>query len=151
MWYNISMHKTFYASGFLYHAPTQQILLQITNSSEVPTVTLFCGKAEKDETQTQVLKRILKEILHITVSESAIHPIYDYEHETEKIPQYLLYIEINDEVYEKLIKKEDSIRLVPLKQLTKQKLPEQIKQDIIVGQRVILLAEREKLTQTEEV
>lgn len=140
------MHKTFYASGFLYHSPTQQILLQQPTSDSSNLLTLFTGKSKRGETQIETFQRAIVEILNVKLPLSAIHPIYDYPHAETKEQQYILYADVPTKVYEK---KMENTSWHQFKQLSKLKLAPLTKQDIIVGQRVINAAERERMEQAD--
>ena len=137
------MHNAFYASGFLYHPPTQQILLQQPDESDL-TLCTFSGKNTHKETAEDAFRRIISVKLGISIPKKAIHRVYDYFNEEIGEHYYLLYAEINKPTLNFKLKDADTVGWFPLKQLPKLKLTEQIRQDITVGQRVINLLEREK-------
>lgn len=145
------MHKMFYASGFLYNSQTQQILLQLVDTtSEDSQLTLFSGKGDKKQDAIALFQQIIKAQFHITIPLKDIHPVYDYENKDLAGMQFVCYAEINEAVMKKL-EKSTVTKLLPLKKLPKLKVTEQVRQDITVGQRVINLIERERQEEAPKV
>ncbi|HUD05282.1 MAG TPA: hypothetical protein VMR59_04840 [Patescibacteria group bacterium] len=141
------MHKDFYASGFLYHPKTQQILLQQPNTASTETEwSLFEGECLVKETAGEAFKRIIYSHLHLELKPKSIFPIYSYFHEGKGKNNFLHYA-----IVRKLEKFPDSKKALfswfTFKQIQKMHIPDQIKQDIIVGQRVIDSAMRKSLGQ----
>lgn len=137
------MHKDFYASGFLYHVPTQKILLQQTNKPDGIFLSLFGGKGRKGEDAPSVFQRIILEILELNIPLKSIHQIYDFPREYGD-NHFIQYAEIDDPIFNKVLKQKDTAVWFELKKLSKIKLTDQIRQDIIVGQRVINAIERSR-------
>lgn len=139
-----NMQKEFYASGFLYHPSTDQILLQeITNEKNETSLSLFTGKSKEGEDEKSLFQRIIKDTLGITVPLTAIHAIYDYEHDKFEGDNFISFAEIDDAQAKSISIK--AVQWCPLKKLPKLKIATQSRQDIIVGQRVINLMERERM------
>jgi len=141
------MHKDFYASGFLYHLPTQQILLQHTASKpDGISLTLFSGKGRKGESAEVTFQRVLFELLQMAIPMKAIHQIYDYPREYGN-NHFIQYAEVVAVPSNASFLKKGLAGWYDLKKLSKIKLAEQIRQDIIVGQRVINAVERSRQPQ----
>lgn len=135
------MHKDFYASGFIYHLPSQQILLQQHQTSSVTAFpwVLFENQHPENEQPETVFKHTLLQLLGITVD--AIYPIYSYSNEDTKKNYSLLYATV--ETLQEFPQKNDfTFRWFPFKEVLKIQIAEQIKHDIVVGQRVIEAARR---------
>ena len=140
MVYLPKMHKDFYASGFLYHRPTEQILLQqplpSDNGFPQPWI-LFGGKNHSSEDTPITFRRIIREQLHHTLPTETIYPIYDYFNRELNQDYYMQYSELKTNLPNLYVPKGYTIEWFTFKQLTKISLTEQTRQDIIVGQRVI--------------
>jgi len=128
------MHKKFYASGFLYHLPTQQILLQQDTTSENFSNQwfLFGGRYTEKELPEDVFKKIIANLLQIRID--LVHAVYSYE--TDDASQHIVYSEI-DELIEFSSQNGLLFNWFPFKNMHKMQISEQTKHDIIVGQRVI--------------
>lgn len=128
------MHKKLYASGFLIHLPSQQILLQqnITSDNFSSPWLLFQNAYKEEECAEIVFKNIIDQLLHVTLD--VVHPVYSYEFENAN--HSIVYSEITDLVEfpseNGLVFNWFSFRNVRNLQIT-----EQTKHDIVVGQRVI--------------
>lgn len=135
------MHNDFYASGFIYHLPSQQILLQQRHPSTTTAFPwgLFENELPADMQPETVFKNTLQHLLGITVD--AIYPIYSYFNEETKKNYSLLYATI-EKLQEFPQKEEISFRWFPFKDVLKLQAEAQIKHDIVVGQRVIEAARR---------
>ncbi len=127
------MHKNFYASGFLYHSRSQQILLQQKNSEQW---TLLSGNGLQNESWEETFKRVVENCVHIKPSLSSIKQIYTYFNHDLKKEHFVSYVTV-----QKLTKfsatKDTSFAWFTFKQVTKLNLSSQTKQDITVGKRVI--------------
>lgn len=141
------MHKDFYASGFLYHPRSQQILLQQQKPKETaPSWSLLGGKNLKNETAEQAFMRIVTKILHLNPSKTKVHLVYTYFHTEMHTENHVSYARINK------LEKYPSIKGIVFgwfnfKQATKLNISEQTKQDITIAQRVINASIRKKLGQ----
>ena len=141
------MHKDFYASGFLYHPKTQQILLQQEITADLePTWSLFGGDGLANETAEETFKRIINSALRLDIKANAIFQIYNYFHEDKKKDNFIYYAKVR-----KMEKFESNEKVTyswfTFKEIQKLRIPNKIKQDIIVGQRVIDSAIRRSLGQ----
>lgn len=141
------MHNEFYASGFLYHPASQQILLQQYPSklNQSPVWTLFGGKNKGKEASDRTFMRIISEKLGLSVAENACFAVYDYFHKDKGVQHFIYYVEVDDLYDEEVILTENKTGWFTFKQITKLPMKPQTKQDITVGQRVINLAVRNLL------
>jgi ADP-ribose pyrophosphatase YjhB (NUDIX family) len=131
------MHNKIYASGFLYHPETTQILLQQKNSSDPnATWSLLGGLANGAESPEATFKRIVEEELGIILPIKSIHQVYDYVDEVTKEVKHICYSQTRSQKDFKDING-TSFAWFTLKEISKLKISPQAKQDIIVGQRVI--------------
>lgn len=129
------MHKSFYASGFLYHSPSQQILLQqLTGDTEAKLV-MFRGKSYKGNDPQAVFQHCVEEALGVTVPASSIHPVYDYIH-NKLGEQFIFYVEVAGAT-PKTYASKNKAEWFLLSKLSKRAMSEQTRHDIIIGERVI--------------
>lgn len=138
------MHKDFYASGFLYHSHSQQILLQKLNSKTEDTKwSLFEKKNQDKENPEETFSNIIYSHLHLKLKPNSIYPIYNYTQSHENKNIYIYYGKIT-----KLEKLNSTSKVTfswfTFKQIHKLNISEQTRQDIIIGQRVIDSASRKK-------
>lgn len=141
------MRTDFYASGFLYHQRSQQILLQQQSpANSEPMWFLFGGEGVKKETGEETFARVINEILRLKLKITAVFPVYKYFHEEMKKDHYISYAKIG-----KLEKfpagKTTVFAWFNFKQVQKLNLSQQTKHDIMVAQRVIDSATRRSLGQ----
>lgn len=137
------MHKVFYASGFLYHPPTQQILLHQSDKDDL-TLSTFRGKNVKNESPEDVFRRVVSEMLGLDLPPKHVLTVYDYFHQGLDAHYYVLFAKVRKPSLDYKLNGTTTIGWFPLKQLPKLKLSEKVRQDIIVGQRVINYIERQK-------
>jgi hypothetical protein len=130
-----SVHKPFYASGFLYHSPTQQILLQQFKSGNSVNLVLFRGSSCNGETPQAVFQKCVEQALGTVIDASSIHPVYDYVHENLG-EQFVFYVEVAGAT-PKEYKSKNKTEWLPLLKVPKRSMNEQTLHDIIVGERVI--------------
>lgn len=129
------MHKPFYASGFIYHSPSQQILLQQFENGNDAKLVLFRGKNTNGENPETVFQKCVEKALGTTIPTSSIHPVYDYVH--DKLGEhFIFYVEIS-EAAPAAYKSKNASTWCPLAKLSKYSMSEQTRHDIIVGVRVI--------------
>lgn len=129
------MHKPFYASGFLYHSPSQQILLQPLQKGDAVHLALFCDKCDHGKDPLTVFKHCVEQALGIRIPVRSIHPVYDYIH--DKLgAQYIFYVETKGKE-PKSYGGKYAAGWFPLLKLAKHKMSEQTRHDVIVGERVI--------------
>ncbi len=131
------MHKDFYASGFLYHLASGQILLQQQSAVDQSSVwSLFGEQGLYKENAEVTFQRVIYNLLHVKLSLTAIYPIYTYFYKDIHKNHAVVYAEVEE------MQPFSSINTVKcswftLKQILKLDLSEQTRQDITVGQRVI--------------
>jgi hypothetical protein len=140
------MHKqSFYASGFLYHPASQQILLQQPLATPHSSVwSLFEDVPAGKETPEKTFRRLMNKFLGLKIKLTDIHPVYCYRCSGKN--HQIVYGQL------KTVKKFSPKRGVTfgwftLKQITKLSLNTQAKHDIVVAQRVIDASIRKTLGQ----
>jgi len=139
------MHNDFYASGFLYHSKTQQILLQQQNDKDTESKwSLFIGEKLGEETEEETFRRTIYSSLRLKLKPRAVKPIYSYFHSDKNKNNYICYAKVETlGEFENL--KQKLFGWFTFKQIQKINVSEQTKQDIVVGKRVIESALRKKL------
>ena len=138
------MHKDFYASGFLYHPPSQQILLQQSTSIEnaLSQWLLFGAGSSHEENPETTFQKIIFSLLAIELP--VVYPVYFHPYENTQKNHYI--------VYAKVRRKEDfsgkngmKFGWFSFRQILKMRLAKQTEHDITVGIRVIDAATRKRL------
>lgn len=129
------MQKAFFASGFLYHSSSQQILLQQFTNGDTVTLSLFRGKSRNDTEPLVVFQRCIEETLGVKIKSSAIKPVYDYVHRNLG-EHFIFFVEIGDTAAKSYASKSKTA-WVSLAKLAKANMSEQTRHDIIIGERVI--------------
>ena len=137
------MHKTFYASGFLYSLKTKQILLLQTQSGD-DSVTIWStlgGDSLDGEDAQATFHRVVHEVINVDLNSKHIYQIYDYFHEGLDKVNYVFYAEVgktpNFDSFSN-----NTLSWVSFQETIKLLFSNQTKQDVVVGQRVINLKER---------
>jgi ADP-ribose pyrophosphatase YjhB (NUDIX family) len=131
------VHKPFYASGFLYHVASQQILLQTNNNSNPLTpLNMFGGDSLAGENATTAFLRIAHE--HIKLHIEAVHlfPVYDYFYNTRNKMHHIFYAKVK-KLYTFPLSKSGTFSWFTFKSISKLALVGQLKQDITISERVI--------------
>ena len=143
MCYTVPMHKSFYASGFLYSLKTHQILLlQSEQKDGIVSLWSTLGGESKEGEEAQVtFQRIINELLNLDLKYKDIYPIYDYFHKTIDKVNYVFYAEVKNPPIFNSIRK-NTLSWVTFKEISKLLFSGQTKQDVIVGERVINLKNR---------
>lgn len=145
LWYNYAyMHKAFYASGFLFHPPTQQILLQQQLNTSPALWSLVGGIHLVEESAEKAFQRIVQQFLKHKLPIKNIYPIYTYDREESEKNKAILYADI-EEMIEFKPTKDFAFGWFTRKQIMKLPLDPQTKQDIVVGHRVIDAKTRKSL------
>lgn len=142
----MNVHTSFYASGFFYHPASQQILLQQQITGDEVKFILFRGKSQKGIKPQVIFQQSVEEVIGSTVDATSIRPVYDYIHEKFGA-HYIFYIEITESIPKALVDKQQT-KWIALSKLSKHKMSEQTRHDIIVGERVIRALEEQKYTPT---
>ncbi len=131
------MHKRFYASGFLFNLPSQQILLQqttpISPTSSSPWQ-LFSAPYSENEEPNEAFKKLIFDLLGIKIEN--IQPIYSYIDDNTKVQQTIMYGEL-ETLHDFPAKDGLTFAWFSFKDVLKLQAAKQIKHDIVVGQRVI--------------
>lgn len=138
------MHKTFYASGFLYSPKTHQILLlkfQQKDSTDFLWSTIG-GESSNGEEAQVAFQRIVNELLDLNLKTKDIYPVYDYFHDGRDKINYVFYAQVKSPRDFNRLKKGD-FSWVAFHEISKLSFTARSKQDIIVGQRVINAKSRE--------
>lgn len=130
------MHKTFYASGFLYHLPSEQILLQQQPSTSTVTSpwSLFSKSHTENEEAEVIFKNIISDLLGINID--TVQTVYSYLNEEKNIYQSIIYSELN-ELKTFPPKNGVTYKWFSFKDVIKLRIPEQTKHDLVVSKRVI--------------
>lgn len=138
------MHKDFYASGFLYHSPSRQLLLQQPTSitNPISSWSLIGGIGFEGEDPKETFQNSVFLLLDIKIT--IVHPIYFYQRTDTDRTRYIHYSQVR--------KRQDfsskngvSFAWFSMRQIIKMHLPAQTEQDITVGIRVIDAATRKRL------
>ncbi len=129
------MHKKFYASGFIYHEPTGQILLQKPQLSEsASSWTMIGAFYEEPNKPEDAFVRAVKELLEIQIDKP--HFVYTYFDDKQNTDRHIFYAIVNMK-NEYPPKNDQLFQWFTFKEIIKIQASTQIKHDIIVGQRVI--------------
>lgn len=138
------VHKPFYASGFLYHLKTQQILLHQPSSRNDSSSlwSMFGGMSNNGENAQDVFTRIMYRLVKLQLLAKHIYPVYDYYFHARNKIHYVFYALIKD-MRELPISTSDTMSWFTFKQTSKLLFDDQTKQDIVVSERVINAAARE--------
>ncbi len=135
MCYSTDVHKPFYASGFLYHSASGQILLQQLTYGDNTQFALFREKSQNGKDPQTVFQHCVEKALGIPIKTSTIHPVYDYIH--HKLgEQFIFFVEVHGATPKKYDVKNKSEWLA-LSKLSKHAMSEQTRHDITIGERVI--------------
>ncbi len=135
MWYSERVHTSFYASGFLYHSPSQQILLQQLNSGNDTKLVLFSDASNESCDPKIVFQQCVEKALGVTVSSSSIHGVYDYIHDRLG-KHFIFYVEVAD-IPPAAYSSKNKTAWFLLSKLSKCNMSEQTRHDIMIGERVI--------------
>lgn len=134
------MHKKFYASGFLYHPASQQILLQQNSSNSPQSLwSLFVEEYSETENPVKLFKNKISNLLDINLK--IVRPVYSYLDEDTEEFQYIVYSKV-PKLKKFSSKKGLTFCWFNFKDVLKLKINEQTKHDIVVGRRVIEAAGR---------
>lgn len=141
------MHKlqSFYASGFLYHPGSQQILLQqpITSPNPPPWA-LLEGAPVGKETPEKAFQRLIAKSVGLKLNLKNIYPVYFYHCGGKD--RHIIYAPIKT-AKNFLPKKGVTFGWFTFKQVNKLSLSVQAKHDVAVAQRVIAASVRKSLGQ----
>ncbi len=132
------VHKPFYASGFLYHLKTQQILLHQSNlgSVSLPTWSMCGGESHDGEDAECAFQRIMQEQVNLRLMAKHLFPVYDYFYNALNKVHFVFYAEVQ-KLYTFPQLSTGAFSWFTFKQTTKLAFSPQAKQDIIISERVI--------------
>lgn len=130
----MKVHKSFYASGFLYHSASRNILLQQSIQKNIKTLTLFRKKSTATDPKAE-FHEYLKKMLGIAIPLSSIFSVYDYTHSALG-EQYIFYALLPNKASIESISPPNT-EWIPLAKLTKYPMTEQTRHDIIIAERVM--------------
>lgn len=134
------MHKVNYASGFLYNPESEQILLQQHVSSSPTNWSLFENVYDEKDSAENVFTKTIHQILRVQLD--FVYPVYSYVNELSGKNQNVFYAICHHALLPS--RKNYHVKWFSFKELTKMQLNEQVRHDIIVGQRVIDAAGRKE-------
>lgn len=139
------MHRSFYASGFLYHPAGQQILLQqpMTSPTSSPWA-LFEGPPTGQETPAKTFQRLVAKSLGLKLNLKNIYPVYFYHGGGQE--RHIVYAQLKT-AKNFSPKKGVAFGWFNFKQVNKLSLSVQAKHDVAVAQRVIAASVRKSLGQ----
>ncbi|MBI2019972.1 NUDIX hydrolase [Candidatus Daviesbacteria bacterium] len=132
------MHKSFYASGFLYNLKTNQILLlqPKTRDNLASNWSMLGGESKEGEDAQDTFQRIVLEKLNLNIKIKHIYPVYDYIDEASDKVNYVFYAEVKRNLnFDPL--EESTLSWVTFQETLKLLFSAQTKQDVVVGGRVI--------------
>lgn len=139
------LQKSFYASGFLYHPGSDQILLQQPITSPNPSSwALFEGPPVGQETPEKTFQRLVGKSLGLKLNLRDIYPVYFYRGGGQD--RHIIYAQIKT-ANAFLSKKGIIFGWFSFKQVNKLSLSAQAKHDVAVAQRVIAASVRKSLGQ----
>ncbi len=144
------MHKSFYASGFLYSTKLHKILLlkfPKKDSSDFIWSTIAETGDEGEEPQA-TFARIINEQLGLKLKAKNIYSIYDYLLEVKDKMNYVFYAEVKS--FKEFSSLEGSFEWVSFHEISKLLFVPHSKQDVIVGERVINAKWREDEAKKQE-
>lgn len=136
------MHKAFYASGFLLHVESQQILLHQPQqkTDTVPLWSMFGEINDKEEDAMLTFQRIIYDALGVKLARKCIYPVYDYFHNVHNIMHYVYYAQVTK--MQNYAFRGETLSWFTFKQTLKLRFTHETKQDIVVAERVIEAAKR---------
>lgn len=129
------VHKIFYASGFIYHLPTQQILLHRRSLDSTDSSWSLFSTQHNETTQPEAaFSDLISKIFHKKFKE--IYPIYTYTQDSSNITHSLLYAKTY-ELENFAPENGYTFQWFSFKDIIKLPMDQQTRHNIVVGQRVI--------------
>lgn len=104
---------------------------------------MFEETKNEEENAAVIFQRLISNTLHLSLSIKRIYPVYDYFHSVYQKTHYVFYAQVAR--MQTYASAKDTVSWFTFKQTTKLHFSEQTKQDIVVSQRVILAANRERM------
>lgn len=142
MCYTKHVHKVFYASGFLFHLESQQILLhQPQQKNDTVSVwSMFEGTNDKEEDGAVTFQQMIYAALNLKLARKHIYPVYDYFHNVHNTMHYVYYAHVTK--MQNYAFEGETLSWFTFQQTLKLHFTQETKQDIVVAQRVINMQER---------
>lgn len=138
------MHNNFYASGFLFHLRTQQILLHQPNiDKNSSSAWNMLGGEGKGEDVCKAFQEIILKLLDVKLPTKNIFPVYDYFYNKVNKNHHIFYAEVK-KLHSFPESRKGAFSWFTFKQATKLSFDSQTKQDIMVAERVIKAQARDK-------
>ncbi len=131
------MQSTVHSKGFLYHAPTQQVLLAIDSDQSDSHMCLFSATGKTDEDSATALQKAIEKSLGIKVPLDKIRPIYEYENSEDANNIHVHYCDVDHMIEVESLPSGCKAKWIPIAKLGKYKLSSQTRHDITIGERVI--------------
>lgn len=138
------MHKDFYASGFLYHPASGQILLQTLPLSASTEWLLLGAIGISTAVASEIFQNAIYESFQIKLALKKIIPVYSYFNNATGTNNHIFYGVVNNK---KDVVAPDGKTVAWFKpsQITKLPTAKQTSHDLVVAQRVISAKERKRL------
>ena len=131
------MHKHFYASGFLYHLKTEQILLHQAHPNGTPSPwCMFSHLGTSGQNAQDTFALALSECMDVQLANDHIYPVYNYYSEDFGKDHYIFYAQV-PRITPLLVRDNNTASWFTFKQITKILLSDQTKHDIMISERVI--------------
>lgn len=145
------MHKSYYASGFLYSPKTHRILLLSSEQKDDLTSlwSTIGGESKEGEEAQTTFQRIIYKLLNLNLKVNHIYPIYDYFHNTRNKVNYVFYAEVGKP--STFNASRGLLSWFTFHETLKLSFTSQTKQDIVVGERVINAKWRDDEAKREKV
>lgn len=141
------MLKGFYVSGFLYHEPTNQILLQQESQSPTSMWSLFeSDECANDMNPSVAFARVIQESLQLTLVIKKIQEVYTYLNEDVNKNYSISYAQVKS-LKTALSQNGKIFQWFSPREIQKVHLSPQARHDVTVGQRVIDAKFRKKTGQ----
>ncbi|KKU92274.1 MAG: hypothetical protein UY21_C0003G0050 [Microgenomates group bacterium GW2011_GWA1_48_10] len=132
-----------YASGFLYHPDSNQILLEQKNAPDDKANWSLIGCLGNGKNSLESFKDLARKLFNLRLQVKDIFPVYDYFHAGLKANHFILYAQVAKLEHFSPSNK-STFAWFSLDHISKLSASPQTKQDITVGQRVIASEKRRK-------
>lgn len=127
--------------------PSQQILLQ-QNNTLASFWSSFGQKGRNNKNPICVFQEAIYKQLHIKLALKTIYPVYDYFKKEIETNCYVFYAQVNLKKNGFHSRKGSVVEWFTFKQMSKLTFSDQVKQDIVVVERVIKAKARDDETST---
>lgn len=140
------MTKEYTISGFLYHAPTEQVLL-FQPDEESTSLSIFTDTFTEEKDEKLLFQKLILSQIGVDLNAETIYKVYNYVNKKSGAKTFIFYAEVEDTELDFDLGTPGTVGWFPLKLIPKLNLPKQSKHDIVIGQRVIDHNERQKQEQ----